>query len=132
MGPVLAVPVGPRLAAPVRAARAASVQRLYDFYLAACLTKTVRFLHDYSAASERCPYGDHAMPATKYLRATGLRFRTICKACITFFIQNRRGCRTREYVKNLTATACLRTDIARKGRYGQSTGSVETAHVKGK
>jgi len=29
--------------------------------------------------------------------------------------------------ENLTATACLRTEAARKGRYGQSAGSVGTS-----
>ena len=29
--------------------------------------------------------------------------------------------------ENLTVTACLRTEAARKGRYGQSAGSVDTS-----
>jgi len=31
--------------------------------------------------------------------------------------------------ENLTAVACLRTEAARKGRYGQSAGSVDTSQA---
>jgi len=32
--------------------------------------------------------------------------------------------------ENLTSAACLRTEAARKGRYGQSAGSVDTSQAK--
>jgi len=32
--------------------------------------------------------------------------------------------------ENLTAVACLRTEAARKGRYGQFAGSVDTSQAK--
>jgi len=32
--------------------------------------------------------------------------------------------------ENLTAVACLRMEAARKGRYGQSAGSVDTSQAK--
>ena len=77
------------------------------------------------------PCGDCAMPPTTCLRATGLRFFKFVKLLAK---PNRRGRGARESVRK--SHSCLLppqgglAEAARKGGYGQDTGSVDPSQAK--
>ena len=71
------------------------------------------------------------MPPTTCLRATVLRFFQICKLLAK---PNRRGCGARESVRKSHSRFLPpqggRAEAARKGGYGQDTGSVDPSQAK--
>ena len=83
------------------------------------------------SAFARCPCGDCAMPPTTCLRATGLRF----FKCVKLLSEpNRRGRGARESVRKshsrLLPPQGGLAEAARKGGYGQDTGSVDPSQAK--
>ena len=80
------------------------------------------------SAFARCPCGDCAMPPTTCLRATGLRFFQICQT--SRYDRIVEAAEPVNPYENLTAASCLRREAARKGGYGQDTGSVYPSQAK--
>ena len=104
--------------------RAASVRlpsRCCTNCLVTCQAKTVRFLYDYSAASECRPCGCIAMPATTYLLATGLRLFNL----VSLLYKIVKAAEPVNPYNNWTAVVIS----ARKGRYGQPIGSVDKSQA---
>ena len=83
------------------------------------------------SAFARCPCGDCAMPPTTCLWATGLRFFKFVKLLAK---PNRRGRGARESVRKshsrLLPPQGGLVEAARKGGYGQDTGSVDPSQAK--
>ena len=85
------------------------------------------------SAFARCPCGDCAMPPTTCLRARGLDFFSF-KFVKLLAKPNRRGRGARESVRNshsrLLPPQGGLAEAARKGGYGQDTGSVDPSQAK--